>query len=231
LKIVGARGSSTAPTDPFVERIRWIEENVPDSDNNHRAEPPGQRERTLPLYQRLVAHPEFDTLCKLVALYLERVIPAPLATERRNWVITSMPTTAQTRVWHRLLCLSVNNVEALTIGEQFDGERWSVVGFMSAAGIERSARTLLPVAARRKGAFVAPAYYQTVGEVSQIGFDSLAAMHPLLGSDRVLELVSELIMRLMRRGTGMYGRFHDYNLADAVLNREPPVAPPDLFEE
>jgi hypothetical protein len=26
-------------------------------------------------------------------------------------------------------------------------------------------------------------------------------------------------MRLMRRGRGMYGRFHDYNLADAILPR------------
>jgi hypothetical protein len=210
----------TPTPDPFLERIRWIEENVPESDNRRLAEPPDQRERTCPLYQRLAAHPEFDVLRTLVARYLERVIPAPVATERRNWVITSMPSTARTRVWHRLLCLSVNNVEALTIGEQFDGERWIVVGFMSAAATDRSEDRLIPAVARRNGAFICPAFYRTVGEVSQVGFDSLLALRGLLESERILDLVSELVMRLMKRGTGMYARFHDYNLADVVLNRE-----------
>ena len=45
----------------------------------------------------------------------------------------------------------------------------------------------------------------------------------------MLDLVGELMMRLVRRGKGMYGRFHDYNLSDAVLgNARPlPILDPD----
>ncbi len=212
---------SNTRADPFSERIRWMEENLAEGDVSRPPELPDQRERTRPNFDRLGAHADFDPLCRLIALFLERVVPAPAATERRNWVITSMPSTARTRVWHRLICLSVNNVEALTIGEQFEGARWTVAGFLSAAATTRATRSLLPEGAVRKGGYIAPAYYQTVGKVSQIGFDSLAALKPLLDSDRVLDLVSELVMRLMWRGTGLYGRFHDYNLADIVLGLEP----------
>ena len=206
--------------DPFTGRIRWMEENLAEGDVSRPPEVPDQRERTRPNFDRLGAHPDYRELCRLVTLYLDRVVPAPPATERRNWVITSMPSTARTKVWHRLICLSVNNVEALTIGEQFDGEQWTVAGFMSAAATTKPTGSLLPIEARRKGGYVAPAYYQTVGEVSQIGFDSLSALKPLLDSDRVLDLVAELVMRLMWRGTGLYGRFHDYNLADVVLGMD-----------
>jgi hypothetical protein len=204
--------------DPYVARIAWLEENVGE-DANRPPDDPDQRERTRPLYDRLSSHSQFEQLRSLIARYLERVVPAPAATERRNWVITSLPSTCRTKVWHRLICLSINNWEALTIGEQFDGTRWTVCGFMSAAATDKSDRQLLPVAARRAGAYLAPAYYKTVGDITQIGFDSLDALGPLLESDRVLDLVGELVMRLMRRGRGMYGRFHDYNLADAILPR------------
>lgn len=216
-----------ARIDPNLERIRWIEENVSGFAYARQAEPPDQRERTLTHFQRLSSHTEFEALRKFVSSYIKRIIPAPEVSERRNWVITSMPSTARTRVWHRLICLSVNNVEALTIGEQYDGGKWVVTGFMSAAGVAGNARVAVPAAARRKGAFIAPVYYRTVGDVSQIGFDSLAALKPLLDSDRVLDLVGELVLRLMWRGRGMYGRFHDYNLADAVLHRERPIASED----
>lgn len=219
-----ARAEIREPRDPHLARVRWIETHVADREMARRPpEPPAQRERTRPKFERLAAHPDFPLLRDLVHRYIAAVIPAPMATERRNWVITSMPSTARTRVWHRLLCLSVNNVEALTVGEQVDGERRTVVGFMSADPLPGSGRSGLPADARRAGTFVAPARYATVGEVSQLGFDSLAGMRALLGSDLVLDHVGTLVMRLVERGRGMYGRFHDYNLADAVLDAETPL--------
>jgi hypothetical protein len=134
-----------------------------------------------------------------------------------------LPSTMRTRVWHRLVCLSVNNIEAITIGEQHDGNQWVVTGFMSGAPWPASAPFVLPAEARHRGAFIAPEFYKTVGDVSQVGFDSLAALEMLLDTDPVLDLVGALMMRLIRRGRGMYGRFHDYNLADAVLDKSSPV--------
>ncbi len=39
--------------------------------------------------------------------------------------------------------------------------------------------------------------------------------------ETVLELVGAMTMRLIRRGRGLYGRFHDYNLADRILDLAP----------
>jgi hypothetical protein len=217
----GRVGSGTSPIDPYLDRVQWIETNLAGIEEDRLTETPGQRERTRPKFDQLSSHPEFEHLRSLIALFLERVIPDPPATECRNWVITSMPSTARTRVWHRLVCLSVNNIEALTIGEQFDGNKWVVTGFISGAPLPPSSRLVLPAKAARAGAFIAPEFYKTVGDVTQVGFDSLAAFEILLDHDPVIDLVGELMMKLVRRGRGMYGRFHDYNLADAVLGTEP----------
>ena len=210
-------GRNASATDPYLDRVAWIETHLGGSEGDRLAEVFDQRERTRPLFDQLQRHDVYDRLIALIALFLERLIPAPHTSERRNWVITSLPSTARTTVWRRLICLSVNNVEALTIGEQFDGTRWCVAGFISAAAPSQWSRSVMPGAATRRGAFIAPTYYETVGQGAQIGFDSLDALGPLLDSDTVLDLVGELMMRLVRRGNGMYGRFHDYNLADAVL--------------
>ena len=216
----GRIGSDMAALDPYLDRVQWIETNLAGIEADRLPETPGQRERTQPKFDQLGAHPEFEHLRTLIAIFLDRLIPEPPATECRNWVITSLPSTARTKVWHRLICLSVNNIEALTIGEQYDGDRWVVTGFMSGAPWPSSAPFGLPANLQEAGAFVAPEYYKTVGDVTQVGFDSLAAFELLLDNDQVLDLVGELMMRLVRRGRGMYGRFHDYNLADAVLGLE-----------
>lgn len=221
---VRTRAAIREETDPHLARIRWIETHIADIETTRRPpEAPGQRDRTRPKFELLADHPDFPVLRELVHRYIEVVIPVPMATERRNWVITSMPSTARTKVWHRLLCLSVNNVEALTMGQQLDGERRTVVGFMSADPLRGRWRSALPDTAREAGAFVAPTHYATVGEVSQVGFDSLSALATLLESDTVMDHVGSLVMRLVERGRGMYGRFHDDNLADAVLNPETPL--------
>ena len=139
----GPSSSEASVLDPYLDRVRWIETNLAGIEADRLPEAPGQRERTQPKFDRLRSHPEFEQLRNLLAIFLDRLIPDPRATEYRNWVITSMPSTARTRVWHRLLCLSVNNIEALTIGEQYDGHRWVVSGFMSAAPDSPSARLVL----------------------------------------------------------------------------------------
>ena len=47
------------------------------------------------------------------------------------------------------------------------------------------------------------------------------ALKPPWNDDEILDLVGALSMRLMRRGRGLYGRFHDYNLADCILGMPP----------
>jgi hypothetical protein len=207
--------------DPVLDRMQWADERLLGRPDARPIERPDQRERTRPLFDRLSAHPDFERLVSLVARYLDLLVPAPASTEVGNWVITSLPSTVRTRLWHRLICLSINNVEALTIGEQFDGECWTTLGFMTANPSERRPGTLLPETLRARGVFMAPAWYKTVGPVYQVGFDSLDGLDVVLEDDEILDLTGAMAMRLMRRGRGLYGRFHDYNLADRVLDMPP----------
>jgi hypothetical protein len=203
--------------DPVLDRMQWADERLLGRQDTRPVERPDQRERTRPLFDRLSIHPDFERIVAFVTRYLDLFVPAPASTEVAHWVITSLPSTMKTRLWHRLICLSINNVEVLTIGEQFDGECWTTLGFMSANPSNRHPDALLTPAVRSRGVFLAPAWYKTVGPVYQVGFDSLDGLQAALEDDEILELVGAVAMRLMRRGRGLYGRFHDYNLADRVL--------------
>lgn len=216
------RSRPSGSDDPFPGWIRWREANIGPEESGRPVEVPDQRAATRPKFDRLMAHADAVRVVSLVRRFVELLIPDPHVTERRNWVVTSMPSTASTRLWHRLVCLSVNNVEVLTIGHQFDCGAWTVMGFMSANPVEDDER-LLPLALLDAGAFVAPARYQTVGDVHQLGFDNLDAFESMLGSDAVLDQVEGMVLRLMQRGRGLYGRFHDYNLADVLLGEGPAV--------
>jgi hypothetical protein len=207
--------------DPVLDRMQWADEHLLGRPDTRPVERTDQRERTRPLFDRLSNHPDFERLVSLVARYLDLFVPAPASTEIGNWVITSLPSTVKTRFWHRLICLSINNVEALTIGEQFDGGCWTTLGFMTANPSDRDPGTLLSDRLRARGIFLAPAWYKTVGPVYQLGFDNLDGLEAALEDDEVLDLTGAMAMRLMRRGRGLYGRFHDYNLADRIINMPP----------
>ena len=109
------------------------------------------------------------------------------------------------------------NWEALTIGTQFNGEGWSTVGFMSANPAEGSHANLLSPELSELGAFLAPTFYDSVGPVYQVGFDGLDGFEAALGDDDIQDIVGAFAMRMMKRGRGLYGRFHDYNLSDRML--------------
>jgi hypothetical protein len=214
--------AETPEIDPVLDRMQWSDDLLLGRQDARPVERPDQRERTRPLFDRLSKHPDFERIATLVARYLDLFVPAPASTEVAHWVITSLPSTAKTRLWHRLACLSINNVEALTIGEQFDGKCWTTLGFMSANPSERHPDKLLTRDVQSRGVFVASAWYKTVGPVYQVGFDDLDGLEAALEDEEVLDLVGAMAMRLMRRGRGLYGRFHDYNLADVVLGTPSP---------
>ncbi len=203
--------------DPVLDRMRWADENIFEPHGKRPGERPDQRERTRPLFDRLATHPDFPRIVRLASEYLRLFVPAPAATEVSNWVITSLPSTIKTRTWHRLICLSINNVEEMTIGTQFNGSGWSTLGFISANPSEIAPHQLLTSRLTDAGVFLAPAFYRTVGPVYQVGFDDLDGLEAALQDEDLQDLVGALAMRLMKRGRGLYGRFHDYNLADAIL--------------
>jgi hypothetical protein len=216
--------ADTLDLDPVLDRMRWADELLMGQPAARPAERADQRDRTRPLFDRLSSHTDFERIVSLAGRYLDLFVPAPAATEVGNWVITSLPSTARTRLWHRLICLSINNVEALTIGEQFDGEHWTTLGFMTANPSICPLDSLLPAELARRGVFLAPTFYATVGPVFQVGFDTLDGLESAMDDEGITDLVGAVAMRLMKRGRGLYGRFHDYNLADCVLKMPPATA-------
>jgi hypothetical protein len=210
--------------DPVLDRMRWADELLMGRPAVRPAERADQRERTRPLFERLSCHAHFERIVSLAGRFLDLFVPAGAATEVGNWVITSLPSTAKTRFWRRLICLSINNVEALTIGEQFDGEHWTTLGFMTANPSVRPLNSIFPAEVGRRDVFLAPTVYATVGPVFQVGFDTLEGLESAMEDEEITDLVGAMAMRLMRRGRGLYSRFHDYNLADCVLKMPPTAA-------
>ena len=171
-----------------------------------------QRKRTEANYRLLQARPEFDTTVAAVAAYLRVCIPWPHVTEGRFWVVTSMPSTVRSAVGRRLCALSVNNVEVLVIGEVRDDDGgWQPTGFLNLAmepDIWSEAGDLYSVELGQ---------YDKVGDVQRIEFASPEEVEDLLALPGVAAAARALAVGLLRKGTSLFGRFHDYHLADAVF--------------
>lgn len=171
-----------------------------------------QRKRTEANYRLLQARPEFDTTVAAVAAYLRVCIPWPHVTEGRFWVVTSMPSTVRSAVGRRLCALSVNNVEVLVIGEVRDDDGgWQPTGFLNLAmepDIWSEAGDLYSVEL---------GHYDKVGDVQRIEFAGPEEAEDLLALPGVAAAARALAVGLLRKGTSLFGRFHDYHLADAVF--------------
>lgn len=189
----------------------WLEETGALSIGD-RAVHAKQRRRTEPAYQILAAHEDFDGIVSGAAAYVQRCLPWPHRTEGRFWTITSMPTTGRTSSWRRLCALSVNNVEVLMFGEERGVKDWHHYGFLNVALNEAIPRRLRP---RR----VEIGEYRTVGRVHRLPFRSAVDATSLLEDPVVGQAARQLAIGLLRKGNGLFGRFHDYNLADSVFLR------------
>jgi hypothetical protein len=61
--------------------------------------------------------------------------------------------------------------------------------------------------------------YNTTGEVQRFFFDSAPDLRALLDHSEVAAAARRFTLGLLRKGTSMLGRFHDYNLADDIFIR------------
>lgn len=196
--------------DPTVV-TSWLEE-AGELSIGDRAIHARQRRRTEVAYQTLATHKDFDGIVSGAATYVARCLPWPHRTEGRFWVITSMPTTGRTSTWRRLCALSVNNVEVLVFGEERRSRGWHHCGFLNVAFADGIPRRLRP---RR----VETAEYRSVGRVYRLPFRSAAEVGAFMEDPVVLQAARQLAIGLLRKGNGLFGRFHDYNLADSIFVR------------
>lgn len=171
-----------------------------------------QRRRIRPQYEALAARGDFDDLVLALATYVRNSIPWPHSTEGRFWSVTSLPGSGRRKDWHRLSALSINNVEVLVLGEaRHESGGWRFAGRLNVAGDAR-----IPKQLRSR---VRPGAYKSVGPTWTVELSSPAEVSGLFDDEVIAASARRLSIGLLRKGAGMFARFHDYNLADDVFRR------------
>lgn len=166
--------------------------------------------RTARNYARLAARSDYQDVLAALSEYVRVCLPWPHQTEGRFWSVTSLPGSGRTAAWRRVAALSVNNVEALVLGEWRDpGPDWVPGGFVNIA------RTATPE--RSWGCDVQESQYTTVGAVWRCGFNHPNELIALLGRRDVAEAARAMAIGLLRKGEGLFACFHDYHLADDIF--------------
>jgi hypothetical protein len=162
-------------------------------------------------WRKLNKRDGYDGIVLTLALYLAHVVnPRPDQTEGKGWYLSALPSTNRTRDHHRLAALSVNNVETLVImeGRETSAQPWDTFCFMNTA----------PVAMPR---WAAPdtetGHYKTTGAVTRVFARLWPDLGPLLLDRQALQAARSLAQGLLRKGPGMFARFHNYHLADDVF--------------
>lgn len=186
----------------------WLAGDTVEFDVLSRVAVARQRARTEARYQRLSKHPEFPAILESLGAYVRTCIPQPDATEWRFWVVTSLPSTGGGR---RLSALSINNVEVLVLGGSKPGR--VDAGFLNVAYETNVPARFRGVASLRT--------YRTTGDVIGLDFEHPSDVARLLDDPEIAAGARRLALGLLRKGRGMFGRFHDFNLADAVFRAWP----------
>ncbi|MDR1393615.1 MAG: GIY-YIG nuclease family protein [Bifidobacteriaceae bacterium] len=195
--------------DPALQQD-WLDGAAGQVVLGDRAARAAQRKRTQRAHAKLAARKDYQDLLGSLALYVGECLPYPHQTERRFWTVTSLPATGRGPDFHRLAAISVNNVETLVLEEACEpGGPWERYGFINVALGEKRLRV--------RGTQSEIGHYGTTGEVQRFFFGSMSELRALLDHPRVAEAARRLALGLLRKGTSMFGRFHDYNLADDIF--------------
>lgn len=205
---------SSAALDLVVDRAvqdDWLRGETEPLNIGERGTLALQRRRTLQQYRTLAERSDFPTIVKAMADYLRCCVPWPHQTEARFWTITSMPSTGRSSTWRRLAVITVNNVETVVLGESRDtpGDLWQPGGFMNLDANTSVPHDIAP--------YVEVAGYKTVGDVTRLWLDDPPDVSTALQLPAVSEGARRLAIGLLRKGKGMFSRYHDYNLADDIF--------------
>ena len=194
--------------DPAVQD-EWLSGQVDPVVIGYRGTQAAQRRRTLAKYRQLAEHDDFEKIVTGLASYIGSCIPWPHQTECGFWVVTSLPLTSRSKDRHRLAVVSINNVETLVLAEtlQDDGQ-WATGGFMNIA--------LTAQLPEEFANLVEPSNYRSTGDVHRLRFE-LDDLTDFLDEESIANGARELSIGLLRKGKGMFARFHDYNLADDIF--------------
>jgi hypothetical protein len=161
--------------------------------------------------RKLSQRADYGDIVLLLALYVAKVINTrPDLTECKEWYVSALPSTNRARNHHRLSAISVNNAEVLVICEGRDDQTrpWETFWFMNTAPVD------MP---RWAADETYAGYYHTTGVVTRVFGNRAIDLAALLTDRKVLDAARLLAHGLLRKGPGLYARYHSFCLADDVF--------------
>ncbi|MCZ9290466.1 GIY-YIG nuclease family protein [Corynebacterium evansiae] len=183
-------------------------------------------EATDKKFLQLLSHPEIDLIRFVLGWYIAETIPDAAASSRQLWTVSCMPSTSRTKTQQRLLTLSCGNLEVLYIiaSRTLDvkDDDYFVEVVINTSLDEEPEKFFDPEAKAFSRWLVENGRYQAE-EVTRFVFP-LQNLALVLAKEiefpqykNFLAAAYELNVRLMRRGSTMYSRFHHERLAELFI--------------
>lgn len=221
VEITTATGSTVAlPWEP--ERAKGVIQSFADNGE--------------PKLVSLLSHPEYQTIRSIVGWYIALTIPDPVATAGQQWTVSCLPLTSKTKTSKRLLTLSCGNLETLYV---IENQRSTPSGSMIDVRINTKVLKNLdrfqdpgrfekthpsdPDLRRVFSRWDAVHVEYSKEHVTAFSFESSSLAGIIYSEiefpelDTLVDAAYELNVRLMRRGSTMYSRFHHQRLAELLL--------------
>jgi hypothetical protein len=206
---------------PEAEQLAWLEGGE-DPVDARAVDDPRMRAAGRDKFAALERHPLGAAAMFVAQLYVQWALLRPRLTEMTFWAASAMPSTNRS-VAPRLLAVSVNTMETLVL--MWDkGEPTEMWGFLNVrkstlldhyGSVEEFARP------RQDWLDVDDATYQAGGgDVLRIDAYDAESLFRLLideGSEGILRAAADLTYHLMRKGPTLQWRWHNFALADRLL--------------
>ena len=160
-----------------------------------------------------------------LCIFLQKAMPYPRISEHAFWSVSAMPSSTSTnkKFAPRLLCVSTGVMEVFCVGYYREANikdfTWSFINVASdvlfeSFGDEKAFKDKHPNIFVNKNA-----KYREGGQyVVQLHANTQNAMVSMMEDLRVAKAAAALCLRVMRKRSNIYSRFHCPQLADAALH-------------
>lgn len=204
-----------------VDQHAWLIGDAVAPDVGERVDVPAMRASGALAFAALRAQPLSDAAIDIARGYVLRVVPRPRATEMTFWAASAMPSTNRS-TWPRLLAVSVNKMETLVLGKQRSNDElmWGFVNVRRSTLIKAYGSVAAYVRPRQDWLDIADGGYESGGgDVLAVHTDgrALAALLTEPDSNGLVAAARDLALQLMRKGPTLQWRWHNFPLADRLL--------------
>lgn len=169
-------------------------------------------------FNRLKKHKKYAQIIQLASTYLQKCIPFPYETEKVFWSISCLPNTT-TIDFQRLFCFNIFRMETFVLFQAYHLKN----SFYALLNLSRTAlleyyTTIHAVNKAFRYCIFFNSNYKTAG-YDQISLEiaSMDTLKSLLQSPGIIYAAKVLNLRLMRKGTNIYSKYHCMQLANAIL--------------